>query len=180
MACPSCCQTIKAAPDQFRQHINKCCPDVLPTVPKAAWLDVPEAARVIAAYEARLTHTAKELTYRDKLPRGEVGPMHPLPPRHRMPCNSRSEVQRQWIRWWAMPARSYWQVATRLGASPERVRMILRRASKAIPLVADATPLEVVYEDRQLLVVNKPPGLRFHPVHRFQAGAYTRPLFGSM
>ena len=52
-----------------------------------------------------------------------------------------------------------------------RVKGILRKASKAIPLVADSEPLDVVFEDEELLVVNKPPGLRFHPTHRFEGNS---------
>ena len=44
------------------------------------------------------------------------------------------------------------------GVTPARVRGMLRRASRAIPLVADPEPFDVVHEDDELLVVNKPPG----------------------
>jgi DNA-directed RNA polymerase specialized sigma24 family protein len=39
---------------------------------------------------------------------------------------------------------SHEEVAARLNITSKRVREMLRRASRAIPLVADATPLEVV------------------------------------
>lgn len=63
------------------------------------------------------------------------------------------------------------EVADALGVSPDRVRSTLRRASRAVPLVADPTPLDVIHEDDDVLVVNKPPGLRFHPVHRFEGNS---------
>ena len=63
------------------------------------------------------------------------------------------------------------EVANELGVSPDRVRSTLRRASRAVPLVADPTPLDVIHEDDDVLVVNKPPGLRFHPVHRFEGNS---------
>ena len=63
------------------------------------------------------------------------------------------------------------EVADELGVSPDRVRSTLRRASRAVPLVADPTPLDVIHEDDDVLVVNKPPGLRFHPVHRFEGNS---------
>ena len=63
------------------------------------------------------------------------------------------------------------EVAIALGVSPDRVRSTLRRASRAVPLVADPTPLDVIHEDDDVLVVNKPPGLRFHPVHRFEGNS---------
>lgn len=42
----------------------------------------------------------------------------------------------------------------------------LRRRSRAIPLVADKDPLEVVFEDESFLVCNKPGFLKMHPSHR--------------
>ena len=58
-----------------------------------------------------------------------------------------------------------------LGTTPERVRSTLRRASRSGALVADPTPLDVIHEDDDVLVVNKPPGLRFHPTHRFEGNS---------
>ena len=55
-----------------------------------------------------------------------------------------------------------------LRVSQPRLRALLRRASLAIPLVADVTPLDVVFEDEHMLGVCKPPGLRACPVHRFE------------
>ena len=63
------------------------------------------------------------------------------------------------------------EVARTLGVSTDRVRQTLRRDSRATPLVADDAPLDVIHEDEDLLVVNKPPGLRFHPVHRFEGNS---------
>ena len=50
------------------------------------------------------------------------------------------------------------EVARTLGVSTDRVRQTLRRDSRATPLVADDAPLDVIHEDEDLLVVNKPPG----------------------
>ncbi|ABO97676.1 predicted protein, partial [Ostreococcus lucimarinus CCE9901] len=41
----------------------------------------------------------------------------------------------------------------------------------AIELVRDETPLDVVFENDEFLVVNKPPNLRFHPNHRFEGNS---------
>ena len=62
-------------------------------------------------------------------------------------------------------------VAAALELTPRRLRLLLRRASLAVPLVADEERLEVIHEDDAILVVNKPPGLRFHPVHRFEGNS---------
>ena len=38
------------------------------------------------------------------------------------------------------------EVAAKLSVSPELVRAMLRKASKAIPLVADPEPLDIIHE----------------------------------
>ena len=136
LECPACAQTIKARhPDQFRQHVGKCCPDVVEHVPRDAWGDVASAAAAVASHEAVLLRTAKGLAYAEG---------------NRMPVAD---------------------VAKDMRLPLHRVKGILRKASKAIPLVADSEPLDVVFEDEELLVVNKPPGLRFHPTHRFEGNS---------
>jgi 23S rRNA-/tRNA-specific pseudouridylate synthase len=54
----------------------------------------------------------------------------------------------------------------------------MARAPRSIKLVADAEPLQVVYEDAQLLAVLKPPGLRSAPVHRFMGGSVLNRMIG--
>ncbi|KAK3276527.1 hypothetical protein CYMTET_15406 [Cymbomonas tetramitiformis] len=63
------------------------------------------------------------------------------------------------------------QVAEDLHITTTRVRSMVRKASLEIPLVRDAIPLQVIYEDEWMLVVDKPPGIRFHPKHRFEGGS---------
>ena len=48
-----------------------------------------------------------------------------------------------------------------------REREKLRLRSKAIPLVADKEPLDVIFEDDSFLVVNKPAYIKMHPSHRY-------------
>lgn len=60
------------------------------------------------------------------------------------------------------------EVAAALGLPLDRAERLLRVAMKAVPLVADDHPVEVVYEDEALLAVNKPPGLCTAPRHRFE------------
>ena len=40
-------------------------------------------------------------------------------------------------------------------------------AQRAIPLVADLDPVEVVYEDEDIIAVNKPAGVISAPKHRY-------------
>ena len=145
MTCPSCLQTVKAShPDQFRQHVAKCCPDAAAAVPPESWRDVAVAAAAVAEHEAALSDAARTLAFRGERRMNDA------------------------------------EVAEALGGgvTPARVRGMLRRASRAIPLVADPEPFDVVHEDDELLVVNKPPGLRFHPVHRFEGNSLLSRVIG--
>jgi len=48
-----------------------------------------------------------------------------------------------------------------------RVRAAFKMAQRAIPLVADLDPVEVIYEDEDIIAVNKPTGVISAPKHRF-------------
>lgn len=48
-----------------------------------------------------------------------------------------------------------------------RVRNAFKMAQRAIPLVADHDPVEVIYEDDDIIAVNKPTGVISAPKHRF-------------
>ena len=59
-----------------------------------------------------------------------------------------------------------------------RTRKLLVRALRAIPLVVDHDPLDVVYEDKALLAVNKPPFVTTSPRHRWQGGTMVNRALG--
>lgn len=40
-------------------------------------------------------------------------------------------------------------------------------AQKAMPLVGDPEPVEVIYEDADVIAVNKPPSVISAPKHRY-------------
>lgn len=48
-----------------------------------------------------------------------------------------------------------------------RVTNAFKMAQRAIPLVADNDPVEVIYEDDDIIAVNKPAGVISAPKHRF-------------
>lgn len=54
----------------------------------------------------------------------------------------------------------------------------LRLRSRAIPLVADKDPLDIIFEDDRFLVVNKPSFLKMHPSHRFEGGSLLNRAIG--
>ena len=63
------------------------------------------------------------------------------------------------------------QVAPLLGLPERRCARLLRSAIRATPLATDDGPIDVIYEDEWLLAVNKPPGLRAHPIHRHEGNS---------
>lgn len=54
----------------------------------------------------------------------------------------------------------------------------LRLRSKAIPMVADKEPLDIIFEDDRFLVTNKPSYLKMHPSHRFEGGSLLNRAIG--
>ena len=48
-----------------------------------------------------------------------------------------------------------------------RIRAAFKMAQRAIPLVADQDPVDVIYEDDDIIAVNKPAGVLSAPKHRF-------------
>jgi len=82
---------------------------------------------------------------------------------HRLlPEFSRSRLQ-NWIR-----ASQVWQndlpaVAKHKVWGGEKIRLAVQPAAEALAHLPEKIPLEIVYEDAVLLVVNKPPGLVVHP-----------------
>jgi 23S rRNA pseudouridine1911/1915/1917 synthase len=56
------------------------------------------------------------------------------------------------------------------------VSLVLDYPRRELKIIAEDIPLEVVYEDDQLMVLNKPPGLVVHPGH----GNYTGTLVNAL
>lgn len=61
-----------------------------------------------------------------------------------------------------------------------RERQLLRLRSRAIPLVADTDPLDIIYEDDVFLVVSKPSFVKMHPSHRFEGGSLLNRAIGHL
>ena len=78
--------------------------------------------------------------------------------------------------------RSEVATAAALGLPVARVPALVRRASRRLELRADVgtPPLDVLYEDDDLVAVAKPPGLRTTPVHRWQGGSLVNRLIGHL
>lgn len=67
-------------------------------------------------------------------------------------------------------------IAAQLGLPLGRSERLLQSAMRAVPLVADDLPVEVLYEDEDFVAVNKPPGLITAPKHRFTGGSLVNRL----
>jgi len=58
----------------------------------------------------------------------------------------------------------------------DTVSLVLDYPKRELKIIAEDIPLDVVYEDDQLMVINKPPGLVVHPGH----GNYTGTLVNAL
>ena len=142
--CPACGQDIKS--NAFRMHLQKCASDVLRDIPKSTWnVDDINASAV----EARRIAGEINDVFVEKV--------------KAMCYRRRDGLKTERV--------TTAQAAETLGVPEDRVKMTLRRASLAIELAREDIPLDVVFEDDEFLVVNKPPNLRFHPNHRFESNS---------
>lgn len=76
--------------------------------------------------------------------------------------------------------RSSKEVAALMGLPHDRTRLLMKRALKRIPLVADSDPIDVVFEDDAMIVVNKVPFVITAPKHRFQGGTMVNRVIGHL
>jgi len=101
----------------------------------------------------------------------------------RIPDASRAQAKR-WIEEGRVTVDGRPVRASRLCRAGERVEVVIPPAAPATPL-AEAIPLEILYEDRSLVVVNKRAGMVVHPAPGHASGtlvnallAHTRDLSG--
>jgi 23S rRNA-/tRNA-specific pseudouridylate synthase len=65
------------------------------------------------------------------------------------------------------------------GMTEQRAEKLLKAAMKAIPLVAERGPMDVIYEDDIMLGLNKPPFVITAPKHRFEGGSLVNRVLGN-
>ena len=76
------------------------------------------------------------------------------------------------------------KTADLLKVSQKRVERAVRMASKDIPLVIDSpgdrasTIIRVLFEDRDILVIDKQPRINHHPRHRWEGGTLLNSVMG--
>ena len=141
--CPACGQVVRS--NALRMHLGKCARDVLEGVPRETWTREGDlrAHEVATAVNDAFVEKVKKMCFR----------------------------RREFLVGEDEERMSAEECAEALGVPRERVKTTLRRASLAVELVRDEEPLDVVHEDEEFLVVNKPPNLRFHPNHRFEGNS---------
>ena len=142
VACPACGTEVRWT--GYREHLGKCAKDVLEKTPREAWRDGDGgrgAYETTRAINDAFAEEVKRMCFRRRDGMGDGGRMTPE------------------------------ACAAALGVPTGRVKTTLRRASLAVELARDDAPLDVVHEDDEFLVVNKPPNLRFHPNHRFEGNS---------
>ncbi|PRW45465.1 pseudouridine synthase [Chlorella sorokiniana] len=72
------------------------------------------------------------------------------------------------------------EVAAALGLPLRRAEELLRVAMKSTPLAADYHPVEVLWEDEDLIAVNKPAGVITAPKHRYTGGSMVNRIIGTL
>jgi 23S rRNA pseudouridine1911/1915/1917 synthase len=62
----------------------------------------------------------------------------------------------------------------------DMIRIVLPYPARDLDLLCEAIPLDIVYEDNQLLVVNKPAGLVVHPAYGNYTGTLANAIAGHL
>ncbi|KAL6770938.1 hypothetical protein ACKKBF_B33295 [Auxenochlorella protothecoides x Auxenochlorella symbiontica] len=72
------------------------------------------------------------------------------------------------------------QAAEKMNLPVKRVSLLAKMARKHFPLHADSGPIEILYEDEDIIVVNKPAGITTTPSHRFKGNSVLNRLVGKL
>ena len=152
--CPACGQRCYR-PTVLQRHIFKCCPDILSTT---EWDQVVHDHNTIRSYlitaqqqELLLRKHALDVAFRQRDSNGAPLKLGPE------------------------------EVSQALNLPLPRAQRLLRKGMSSIPLVADTEwPIEVVYDDDDLIAINKDPGIITAPKHRFMGGSLVNRIKGRM
>lgn len=136
-------------------HLSRCCPDLLATERAAPPLDGDTGLRgwleQLRARELELHKAALDVAFRQ--------------------VDAQGKRLRQGSE----------EVGAALGLPPCRAAHLLLAAMRAVPLAADTEhAVEVLYEDSDLLAVNKPPGVISAPKHRYTGGSMVNRVIGRL
>jgi 23S rRNA pseudouridine1911/1915/1917 synthase len=137
-------------PHVFARHAGRCCPDL---VGDDAWRAATTAGA--AAADALLEEAAvREQALRKRLLHLTFGG--------------------------GTTRRPATEVAAAVGLPAVRVAASLAAAIRAIPLTADADPVDVLFEDEHVIALSKPSGIITAPNHRHVGGSLHARAFGAL
>jgi hypothetical protein len=149
--CPACGNIVSE--HKYHRHLMHCAEDLIPAGVK--WPGAAEAFAHAHAAEATLRAEILRLRFGGSEPPNDL--------RHQN-----------------LPTA---EVANKMGVSEARVAKAIRMASRQVPLVADRpapawVQRAILFEDDDLLVINKPPGINHHPKHRWAGGSLLNAVMG--
>ena len=152
--CPACGQSC-FKPVVLQRHLRKCCPDLLEYATVATLQDecpdgIITQLKLLSQRESELRSCSLDIAFRQKDETGNSVRQGPS------------------------------EIASQLGITTKRAEKLLQKALREIPLAADYDPVEVVYEDDDLVAVNKPPGQITAPKHRYTGGSIVNRIIGNM
>lgn len=166
LLCPACAAHFTKAAS-LRQHCATCCPDLLagtswdPGDPQSAATVVDEDAGSVACPEALAAMAARERA-------NWYAVLHLAFRAGERDANGKSRQ------------RTEAELASMLGLPEPRVSLMLKSAIRAWPLVMDREPVEVLYEDEDLVALNKPHGISTAPRSRHEGGTLFARAYGHL
>jgi 23S rRNA pseudouridine1911/1915/1917 synthase len=92
-----------------------------------------------------------------------------------LPDHSRSTIQR-WVKEGAVCVNGMVRRANHRLVAGDRVQVDLPEVARTTSIAAEAIPLPILYEDRDVVVVNKPAGLVVHPAPGHAGGTLVNAL----
>lgn len=142
--CPACGQACYR-PSVLHRHLQRCCPDLFREIltPPLSGDQLVTDRWLGAARSAEelQRQRALELTFKQR-------------------DASNTPVRR-----------SADQVAEILGVGVDRAERLVKAAMRAVPMPADPDPVDVIFEDDDVVAVNKPAGIITAPKHRYVGGS---------
>lgn len=145
-SCPACQQKCYRLAVYVR-HLQRCCPDLVRNVMSSnlATLSPSEMTMwtaLASEQEASLRQRALDIAFRQRDQCSGV-PLRQGPK----------------------------EIASHLELSIPRAERLLKAAMRSIPMPSDPEPVDVIYEDDDLIAVNKPSGIISAPKHRYVGGS---------
>lgn len=182
--CPACGNKCYGLDRGLIPHMSRCCGDLLAAEPPPAQLGTPltmspETASlgtgpqpppaVVSQWLQDVAKAEHDLRLRALLL--QHGPLDAFNDGAGAVSHERDDAP-------AAPPAPPAAVAAALGLPVNRTAKLLQFAARCIPLPASSDPVDIVFEDAAFVAVNKPPGVRSAPHHRFSDSSMVNRLIG--